>query len=377
MKVLVYVEAWGQGGIESFLMNMFRCLQNNGFEFVLFSTWEWNSSYDSELCALGIERYSVFNGYRPGQLKRLREGSAAFERILKKRQYDAVYVNTMNGMGFLYSEVARRRGVPVRLVHSHNSTFGPNMTAAKTVAHKFAQLFLSGSATACLACSDDAGRYLFNKKPFVFVNNGIDTRRFAFDPNARERIRCKLGIPASSFLAGSIGRVSATKNPLFQVRAFAEIKKLDPFAHYLMVGDGDMRSETEELVVRLGLEESFHMTGYLPDPAPYFSALDVFLMPSLFEGLPFAVVESQCSGCSVLASGTLPKEVGITDLVRTMPLEAGEGAWASVAVEMGTSETNRLFYSERVARAGFSADDASCLVAKILNAGDGAGGSIG
>ena len=365
-RVLVYSEAWGQGGIESFLMELFRRYQSHGLFFTVFSCWDWNMSMDAELEALGIARYTVFPGYKPGQAKRLKEGSAGFAEVIDLVKPDAVYVNTMNGMGFLYTDVAKRCGVPVRVAHSHNSAYGSGQAAAKAVAHAFGKDVLGGSATDRLACSDDAGRYLFGNRAFTIVNNGIDTNRFAFNAEARAELRARFGIPRDVPLFGSVGRLAEAKNPLFQIRTFAEILKLEPDARYLMVGDGDMKQQVVELVQELGLEDRVIMPGYLPDPAPVYSALDCFLMPSLYEGLAIVRIESQCARCAIVCSGALPPEAHVTDAEVLMPISAGERAWAEKAVEMARMDGDRTIYAELVRNAGFDADDTALRVVTIL-----------
>ena len=279
---------------------------------------------------------------------------------------DAVYINTMNGMGFLYSEIAMKCCVPVRVVHSHNSAFGSGQAAAKAVMHTFGKTFLSGSATACLACSSDAGRYLFGSRRFEVVNNGIDTERFRFDAAARAEIRESFDIPQNAILFGNIGRIAEVKNPLFQIRVFSEILKREPNSYYLMVGEGDLRPQVENLVDELAVRERVIMPGYLPDPAPVYSALDCFLMPSLFEGLAIVSIEAQCSGCAIVCSEALPPEAHVTDAEILVPLSAGEPAWADKAVEMARMTTDRDVYASLVHEAGFDADDSVSLVRKCL-----------
>ena len=365
-RVICYSEAWGQGGIETFLMALFRRCQGKGFAFTVFSCWDWNLAMDDELASLGIDRYTVFPDHKPGQVKRLKEGSAAFGELIDRLGPDAVYVNTMNGMGFLYTDVAKRKGVPVRVAHSHNSAFGSGQAAAKAVMHNFGRTVLGASATERLACSAEAGRYLFGSRPFTVANNGIDTNRFAFSPEARAELRDRFDIPQDAPLFGSVGRLAEAKNPLFQIRTFAEILKLEPSAYYLMVGDGDMRPQVEELVRELGLEDRVIMPGYLPDPAPVYSALDCFLMPSLFEGLAIVCIEAQCARCAIVCSEALPPEAHVTDAEVFMPLSAGERSWAEKAVEMARMEGDRAAYAELVREAGFDADDTTRQVADVL-----------
>lgn len=365
-RVLCYAEAWGQGGIETFLMGLFRRLQGKCVSFSLYSCWDWNDSFDDELAKLGIDRYTVFPGHKPGQLKRLCDGSKGFAELANTMRPDTVYINTMNGMGFLYSEIAKKCCVPVRVVHSHNSAFGSGQAAAKAVMHAFGKTFLSGSATACLACSSDAGRYLFGSRRFEVVNNGIDTERFRFDAAARAEIRESFDIPQNAILFGNIGRIAEVKNPLFQIRVFSEILKREPNSYYLMVGEGDLRPQVENLVDELSVRERVIMPGYLPDPAPVYSALDCFLMPSLFEGLAIVSIEAQCSGCAIVCSEALPPEAHVTDAEILVPLSAGESAWADKAVEMARMTTDRDVYASLVHEAGFDADDSVSLVRKCL-----------
>lgn len=365
-RVLCYAEAWGQGGIETFLMELFRRLQGKCVSFSLYSCWDWNDSFDDELAKLGIDRYTVFPGHKPGQLKRLCDGSKGFAELANTMRPDAVYINTMNGMGFLYSEIAMKCCVPVRVVHSHNSAFGSGQAAAKAVMHAFGKTFLSGSATVCLACSSDAGRYLFGSRRFEVVNNGIDTERFRFDAAARAEIRESFDIPQNAILFGNIGRIAEVKNPLFQIRVFSEILKREPNSYYLMVGEGDLRPQVENLVDELAVRERVIMPGYLPDPAPVYSALDCFLMPSLFEGLAIVSIEAQCSGCAIVCSEALPPEAHVTDAEILVSLSAGEPAWADKAVEMARMTTDRDVYATLVHEAGFDADDSVSLVRKCL-----------
>lgn len=350
-------------------MGLFGRLQGNGFAFSLFSTWDWNDGMDAELERLGVDRHTVFPGHKPGQVKRLREGSAAFGELIDDIGPDVVYINTMNGMGFLYSEVARRRGVPVRVVHSHNSAFGSGQAAAKAVMHNLGKAALGGSATARLACSADAGRYLFGDRPFEMVNNGVDTKRFAYDLAARAEVRERFGIPQDALLFGSVGRIAEAKNPLFQIRTFAEILSIEPSAYYLMVGDGDMRDQVVALAGELGIVGRVVMPGYLLDPAPVYSALDCFLMPSFFEGLAIVCIEAQCTGCAIVCSDALPPEAHVTDAQALLPLSAGERAWAEKAVGMARTPGSRAAYAAMVREAGFDADETARQMARVLKGG--------
>ena len=350
-------------------MNMFRFLPGDEFSFSLFSTWDWNDEMDAELARLGVDRWTVFSGYKPGQMKRLRESSAAFACLIDQLKPDVVYVNTMNGMGLLFSETAKKHGVPVRIVHSHNSAFGSGSAAAKAIAHSLGKRTMGESATARLAVSRDAGIYLFGNRAFEVINNGVDTSRFKYDFEAGQKLRGQYGIPDDALLFGSVGRFEQAKNPLFQLRVFAEILKSTPDAYYFMVGDGDMRMQVEAIIDGIGVGNRIIMPGYLSDPAQVYSALDCFLMPSIHEGLAMVCVEAQCAGCGIVCSEALPPEAQITDALITVPLVEGQSIWAKRALEVAHASRNRIEYADRVAKAGFDVEGTAREMANFFRGG--------
>lgn len=363
-RVLVYSEAWGFGGIESFLMGLFRQLVPRGVNFTLFTVWDWNYTYDDELASLGVERHVVFTGHRPGQIERLRAGIAAFGRLIEENHYDAVHVNTMNGMGFSYARVAREHGVPIRIVHSHNSDVGEGAKAAKRLVHHTARLALGGAATARLACSETAGHHLFGKKPFQVVHNGFDTSRFAFDESDRESCRRELGVAEDALLFGNPSRLSPAKNPIFQLEVFSEVLKREPNARYLMQGKGELEQETKVRADELGLGESIIWFDPRPDPEALYSAMDAMLFPSLFEGLSLVSVEAQTSGLHVLASENVPRETAVTDLTSFESLSLPAASWADELIVLARKQGDRASYAARVRAAGYDVADTSALVAR-------------
>jgi glycosyltransferase involved in cell wall biosynthesis len=347
-------------------MNLFRRLQDQGFAFTVFSTWDWNTKFDSELAMAGIDRWTVFQGQRPNQVIRLKEGPKAYGELIDKIGCDVAYVNTMNGMGFLWSEEASRRSVPSRIVHCHNSAFGSGAAVAKAIAHTAGRKVWGNSATYRIACSNDAGRYLFGNNAFEVIKNGIDTKSFAYSPKANTEVRRRYGIPQDAPLIGSVGRFAEAKNPLFQVRVFSEILKREGRAWFMMVGDGEMRPQIQELATRLGILDRLIMPGYTTNPSPIYSALDCFLMPSLYEGLAIVSIESQCAGCPIICSEALPDEAHVTDAEEMLPLSAGEAVWAEHALTHVNQQNIRAEYAKKVFDAGFDANATAERMATIL-----------
>lgn len=370
-RILFYSEAWGQGGIEAFIRNIAPSLVSNGHEIDIFSTWEWKGIEEPDLDRLGIQRSSVFHGCRPNQAKRLFSGVRAFEKKIKVGRYDTVWINTMNGMGFLYARAAQRFGVPNRVVHSHNSDVGSGMRVIKRFVGRVGSILLRQYSTCNLACSKAAGEYLFGGEHFEIVPNGVDIKRFTFSRESRKHVREELGVCDSEVLIGNIGRINFQKNPLFQVRVFAEYLKINPMAKYLMLGKSDMEQEVYQLARDLNIADNMIILNPVSNAAPYYSALDALLMPSLFEGLSFSKIEAQCAGLPIVCSDNMSAESDITDLVHRCNLNDSAQSWAnklSDAISSGNSLRDEM-YAQIVSDSGYSLQSCIDFVLQVLNAG--------
>lgn len=352
-RVLLYAESWAVGGIEAYIMTLIRNLPSDYVELVVFTVHNQVSPFDNELRSKKITRYNIFDGYKPNQITRLTAGLNKFSKIIDKLKPDVVHINTMNGMGFTYSWIAKRKGVPTRIVHSHNSDVGEGHKILKRVAGALGRVLFGRTANIRLACSKVAGQYLFGNASFEIVRNGIDTNRFTFSQSKRVEVRNELGISNSTLLFGNPSRLSRAKNPLFQLEIFAEILKIQPDARYLMLSSGDMVEEVLQNINRLGIEKSIILVNSRSDPESWYSALDVLVFPSIFEGMPIVPVEAQCSGLPVVLSNTISSEVGITNLCSTLSLDVGPAVWSECAVQQAKRHVNRTSYSKVVREAGF------------------------
>lgn len=368
-RILFYSEAWGRGGIEAFIRNVSPGLIESGHSIDIMSTWEWGDIEDAALDTLSVRRISAFQGHRPNQIKRLCCGLNLFSEMLKREPYDAVWINTMNGMGFLYARSAHRHGVPIRVVHSHNSDVGEGMKALKRLVGAAGSLLFRKYSTFNVACSKAAGKYLFGAESFMLVPNGIDVDRFRYSEESRKKVRNYLGISDDEILIGNIGRINSQKNPLFQIRVFAEYRKLEPSARYLMLGRPDLRDEVELLALQLGVDKSLTIVPPVDDAAPYYSAMDALLMPSLYEGFGFVKLEAQCASLPVLCSDQMPMEADITDLVSCCSLNDSPTVWAhrlqeSVRRCQGFRDPS---YADKIANTDYSIEKCCEVVETILN----------
>jgi glycosyltransferase involved in cell wall biosynthesis len=274
----------------------------------------------------------------------------------------------MNGFGFLYAREAKRAGVKSRIVHSHSSDVGEGTKILKRAASELGTLLWSKYSTKNVACSLPAGKYLFGNQKFQIVNNGIDIDRFKFSEESRNKIRSQLGLNNTDTLLGYIGRIVSSKNPLLQVQIFAEYNKLDPSSHYLMLGQGEAMEEAKTFAKKLNVEDKIIFHEYVDNPAPFYSALDAFVMPSANEGLGLVRIEAQASGLPIVESDNLPKEGCVTDLVHFCSLDDSSSVWAQKVFSVLHADcySAREFYYKQVSEAGFSNEHLNNSVIRFL-----------
>ena len=243
-------------------------------------------------------------------------GNEAGIRACIEKGYDVVHAH-MDGMNTYPLGIAKQLGVPVRISHCHNTDF-LTTNPIRRVAHELARLQIPAVATHLLACSADAGRFLYgdarvNAGEVTIVRNAIDGARYRFDEAARSRVRTELGL-TNRVVVGHIGRFDLhQKNQLFLLDAFAKAKKERSELALVLVGDGEDRKKIEEQIARLGLTEDVILTGFREDIPALLSAFDLFVLPSVFEGLGIVLIEAQASGLGCLASDAVPKDTKITE----------------------------------------------------------------
>lgn len=356
-KVLCYSESWGIGGIENFSMNLIKSFSNTPFKFDIFSVHDSNSSYDDFIEEHGGHRFTVFKDYKPNLLKRTIFGASKWWRVLGDGTYDIVHINAMNGMSFVYSGLAMLRGIPVRIVHSHNSSFGTGNTALKNVMHSVGKFLFGRTATVRLACSREAGVYLFNKKSFVFLNNVTDTQQFLYSAKKRSLIRERYDIAETDFLFGSVGRLSEAKNPVFQLKILQRLRERGIPAVLMLVGSGPMEADLLQEARELGVLQFLRLPGSTDEADFFYSGLDLFSMPSRFEGFPVAAIEAMTSGLPVILSSAIPQFEFSDRHLNYMGID-NVNEWASLieAIYKDRPNGDRSSYSRLMKERGYDVD---------------------
>jgi glycosyltransferase involved in cell wall biosynthesis len=273
--------------------------------------------------------------------------------------YDAIHLHTPYWTGFIIEEIAKKRGIPVVIVHSHSTKIDiadeEKRNEASKLHEKVKSSFNMNLATHFCACSDVAADWLFGEQisrdKIRVLHNAIDTEKFSFSPCIREKHRTEFHAK-DSFLIGFAGRFCYQKNPEMLIDIFINVSKHLPQAKLLLIGIGEMLEKIKERVFNCGLSEKVIFLGYRTNVSDLLQAMDVFLLPSRFEGLPITLVEAQCSGLHCLTSEYVTKETKITPLLEFLPYDTN--VWAKRIREIAGSRFIRDDMSNELDKAGYS-----------------------
>lgn len=331
IRILHVVTYMGRGGLETMLMNYYRNIDRDKVQFDFLTHRDFEADYDQEIGSLGGEIYHLprLNPFSPAYLKRLDQF------FMEHREYKIVHshLDCMAGIPLKY---AKRNGVPVRIAHAHNSS---QVRDKKYILKLYFKRSITKYATHLFACSREAGKWMFATDKFQVLNNAIDAGKYVYDGAVRKKVRDELGIASDTFVFGHVGRFSAQKNHTFLIDIFENILQKHSDSRLLLVGDGELRKDVEDKCRRAGIENKVIFTGVRTDVAELMQGMDVFLFPSLFEGLGIVAVEAQAAGMPCLISDKVPMECRKTKgLVHQIELAAGAEKWADMALKYAGTE---------------------------------------
>lgn len=260
---------------------------------------------------------------------------------------------------------AKIGGAKKIIYHSHNSSYYPGQKLVKL--SEVFKWFMPFVITDYLACSDAAARFMFPKKivdaeNYTVIKNGVDYDKHSFKPEVRTELRKKYGLE-NNFVLGHVGRFNVQKNHEFLIDIFYEVYKHDNSARLFLVGIGETENQIKEKVKRLGIEEVVIFHGLSNEVNRLWNMLDVFVMPSLYEGLPVAGVEAQANGLPLIVSNTITQELKITDAVEYIGLDEKTSKWYEV-IERYNGYKRKNTRME-ITNAGFNIDDTAIRLERI------------
>ena len=320
IRVLQVVTYMGRGGLETMLMNYYRNIDRNKVQFDFLTHRDERWDYDDEIESLGGKIYHLpkLNPFNKNYLN-------ALDKFFKEhKEYQIVHCH-QDCLSGVVLKVAKKNGVRFTIAHSHNANQDKNL---KYLIKVFEKRKIPKYADKLFACGDEAGRWMFNTDNFEVLNNAIDTDLYTYNEEKASKVKKEFGIE-NKFVVGHVGRFNPQKNHEFLIDVFNEIQKIKEDSVLMLVGDGDLRQEIEQKVQDLGLSEKVIFTGIRSDVNDLMQGMDVFLFPSLYEGLGIVLIEAQAAGLKCIISDTIPKDGIITDDVLSLSLNQSTAIWAN------------------------------------------------
>ena len=329
-RLLCILSCMNTGGAETFLMKILRTINRTEYMLDFCINVPEPNFYEEEIKALGGKIYRI-----PTKSADLSGYKKALAKVVKDNGYQYVLRITSSAMGFMDLAVAKKAGAKVCCARSSNSSDGGSLKA--WLAHRIGRVLYSRFIDVMIAPSDLAAEYTFGKKAYrrgdvTILHNGLDLEVYRYNEAARNAIRAEFGIPEGARVIGHIGRFNTQKNHEYLIEIFCEIKKRDPGAILLLVGNGALEEEIREKVKAFDLTDSVIFTGVRSDVPSLLSVMDVFVFPSFFEGMPNVIIEAQATGLPCLISDTITREADITGLVEYRSLQSSAADWAEAAL---------------------------------------------
>lgn len=329
IRIAQIIGKWVGGGVESVVMNYYRHIDRTKIQFDFICDEDsTNIPYD-EIEQLG-GRVILVPPYQ-----KVFEYQKELIKIFKDNNYKIVHSH-INTLSVFPLRAAKKAGVPIRIAHSHSTTNKKEWkrNLVKQVLRPFSKVY----ATDYMCCSELAGRWLFGNKEYdkgnvYLLNNAIDLDKFKFDEKIRKEIRKELNIKDDTLVIGHIGRFVAQKNHTFLIDVFNEIHKKNDNAILLLAGQGPLQEEIKNKVQELGLESKVKFLGQINDTYKLYQALDIFVLPSLYEGLPVVGVEAQATGLLCELSNDMTKETKVLDTTRFISLNTSAEEWATIILD--------------------------------------------
>lgn len=330
IRVLHILGSLQRGGTEAVVYNYYRHIDKTRVQFDL--AVDENSPCDvpKDIIDMGCHIWRIPSYARPIAY------ISVIRKLCREQKYKVVHSH-MNVMSFFSLFAAWLGGVPIRISHSHSASANGKGELTRNILKHTLRPFSRVFATHYFACSIYAAHWLFGEKivserKVTILRNAISIERFKYDQEKREKVREQLGL-SGKFVIGNVGRLSPQKNQLFLIDIFHAVTKLRNDVHLLIIGGigsagKGLEERLREKIEQYGISEKVSFLGSMEDISGMYQAMDVFVLPSLYEGLPVSVIEAQCSGLSCVISDRVSKEVKLNRNIMFLPLEESVERWA-------------------------------------------------
>lgn len=324
IRILHVVVNMNSGGIENMLMNLYRRIDRNKIQFDFLVHTNECCFFEDEILKLG----GVIHRISPLRLTNLNAYSKEVDAFFKKNKYKIVHSHRGSASYFALKQ-AKKNNIPVRILHSHEAPLSLGSIEKSRILLILLLKYLSNKTiTHRFACGNDAGIWMFgNKREFSVLNNAIEANKFSFNQENRNLLRKEFGLE-NELVIGNVSRFNRQKNHIFLLKIFKSIIEKQPNSKLVLIGDGELKNEIVTHAKELNILNKIRFLGVRSDVSNLLQMLDVFVMPSLFEGLPVTLIEAQTSGLKVFASDAITREVALTDNIDFLSLNQTAEFWA-------------------------------------------------
>jgi glycosyltransferase involved in cell wall biosynthesis len=343
-KVLIIGMNKTIGGIEKMILSYLRHIDKTKIAFGFINIYD-KICFQDEFEKLGCQIHAM-----PNDKKSPFAYFFMLLSLLRHEHYGVIHVNMVSAANIVSLLAAKMAGCKHIIAHSHNTDLPPSMI--RKILHTINKPFLELLATEYFACSEAAGKFLFGGGKFTVIKNAIDADTFVFNKNTREAVRGRLGVSADTGVIGHIGRFEEQKNHDFLLRIFKAVLAKRENVMLLLIGEGSLEQKIKNTAAASGIFDKIIFYGVTSAVQDLYSAMDVFILPSLYEGLGIVGIEAQCSCLPVIASSVIPQEMQVTGLVTRLDLTDSLDVWAEAVLE-GLSPRERKNMAEYIIRAGY------------------------
>ena len=364
MKILYVIAGLNRGGAETFVMNVYRNMDRDKYNVYFLVYGDNKYDYEDEIKKLGGTIIRAKRTSEVGLKKFIKDLIILF----KKEKFDVVHAHSLFNCGPVML-AAYKAGIKVRISHCHTTRLlKDKITLKDKVFYSLSKHWINKYSTHLFACEKAAGEFLFNKnKEFFVVKNGIEIEKFKFDDKIRDEIRMKHNIKSDTFVIGNVGRLVSIKNQKFLIDVFEKIHKENNNTKLVILGEGELKEELINYSEKLFLnKDDVLFLGNLDNVNEYYNAFDVFVLPSLFEGLPYTLIEAQCNGLPIIVSEAVDQRSNISGNIIFCDLNDSIDNWANTIL----NEIGKRYNSvDSIINNGYSIADTVKFIENIYDDG--------
>lgn len=343
IRILQIVPNMQAGGLESLIMNLYRHIDRNKVQFDFLVHYKDRKFFDDEIESLGgkIYRFSLRDDNNIFKYKR------ELNKFFKQhKEYKVIHCH-MSSIGTTVFKIAKKHNINVRIAHSHNSSTDKTL---KGRIKRLLMLPLKKYSTVNFACSNDAGKFLFGNKPFTFFENAINIERFKFNQNKRDEYRKLLNIEDKCFVIGCDARFNIQKNHIFLLKVFKQLMQSNN-VKLLLIGKGEREDEIRKFITENSLQNNVIILQNIKNIEDYYCAMDCFVLPSLYEGLPLVAIQAQASGLPCYFSDKITTQTNLSGEINFLPIDNDTEFAGSIKL---TKSKDRLKNYENIYNSNFN-----------------------